>query len=152
MLMLRWKMLLIVWVGRGLKGSNNVFWGGWQRSKNLLEPLLEDSNVPVEVGQTWRGSRRWNPVLYLKRGLETAVTTKIDFNNDKRFKVPKDVSPVGEVSKARVATSNLNSQSECQCTVLLYSTMFSSNPNLWRRRYQDLQDVGCYHFLFLWYV
>ena len=66
--------------------------GDWQRPKNLLEPLLEDCDVPVEVGQTWKGFRGRNPVLDLERGLETTVITKSDFRNDKRFNVSKEVS------------------------------------------------------------
>ncbi|KAG0565124.1 hypothetical protein KC19_8G166700 [Ceratodon purpureus] len=81
-----------------------------QRSKNLSEPLLGDSDVPIEVGQTWRGSRGRSPVVDLEGGLETAVTVGSDFSNDKKFNVPKEVLTAGEVSKARVATSNVNSQ------------------------------------------
>ena len=102
-----------------------ILWilGVWQRSKNLSEPLLGDSDVPIEVGQTWRGSRGRSPVVDLEGGLETAVTVGSDFSNDKKFNVPKEVLTAGEVSKARVATSNVNSQSEFQfnlCYVIPY--------------------------------
>ena len=98
-----------------------------QRSKNLLEPLLEGSDVPAEVGQTWRGSRGRNSFPDLERGLETAVTAESDSSNDRKINDPKEVSTAGEVSTVRAATSNVNSQSEFQfsmCYILLYCTRF----------------------------
>lgn len=83
-----------------------------QRSKDLLAPLLEDSEAAVGLGQTWRGSRGRNPVPDLERGLVTATTAAADFNNSSEDNAPKEVFTAGEVSKARAAPSNLNPQSE----------------------------------------
>ncbi|KAG0556420.1 hypothetical protein KC19_11G052200 [Ceratodon purpureus] len=83
---------------------------GVQRPKDLLEPLLEDSEAAVGLGQTWRGSRGRNPVPDLERGLESAATTASDLNNGSKGNASKEVSTPGELSKARAAPSNLNPQ------------------------------------------
>lgn len=84
-----------------------------ERPKDLLEPLLDDSEVPVELGQTWRGSRGRSAVPDLERGLETAVTAASDpLNGALKATARKEVSSKGdEIPKIRAAaSSNLNSQ------------------------------------------
>jgi len=106
--------------------------GGLQRPKDLLEPLLEDSEVPVGLGQTWRGSRGRSAVRDLERGLETAVTAPSEPQNGAPKAIArKEVSSkVDEVSKIRTAaSSNLNSQSEF--LVISLSSLASS------------EDFGC---------
>ncbi|XP_024356719.1 protein phosphatase 2C 70 isoform X2 [Physcomitrium patens] len=80
-----------------------------QRPKDLLQPLLEDSDAVVGLGQTWRGSRGSNSIPDVERGLDTAATVASDSNNDSNGSGRK-VTNGGEVSKARAASSNLNPQ------------------------------------------
>lgn len=109
--------------------------GDWQRPKDLLEPLLEDSEEPVGLGQTWRGSRGRNSAPDLERGLETAVTAVSDPQNGSKATARKEeVSPTGgEISKIwAAASSNLNSQSEFLVTTSPYLSYLASYED---RRY-----------------
>lgn len=80
-----------------------------QRSKDLLEPLLEDSDATV--GQTWRGSRRrvsLPEVKDVERDLESAVTLESEAGRRPKFDLPKDLSVTG--SKSRITPSNAHSK------------------------------------------
>lgn len=100
--------------------------GDWQRSKSLLEPLLEDSDAAVGVGQIWRGSKVRNPVHDLEKGFETAVTAENNFNGDTKFNGRKEVLAAGDVSKVRTATSNLYPRSEFLFPRCLTPSYFTS--------------------------
>ena len=80
-----------------------------QRSKDLLEPLLEDSDATV--GQTWRGSRRRVSLPEgkdVERDIESAVTLESEAGRRLKFDLPKDLSVTG--SKSRITPSNAHSK------------------------------------------